>query len=175
MEIYHSVWGVGCFSHHFYETKQVQNFYSSTSRSISGIMSVSEQGPFLFPHHTCVLRWADAFQFHSFKGLFQAPRGSEVMTPFSTHYLMECQRFHVHLWNSSKLIWAGGSWDCHSFLRGKKKRWPQLNSHPETKAAKNFRSCNVHSCLLRSVISHLWDLLSKLLDRSWHDEDSRKK
>lgn len=70
-------------------------------------MSVSEQGPFLFPHHTCVPRWADAFQLHSFKGLFQAPRGSEVMTPFSTHYLMECQRFRVHLWNSSKLIRAG--------------------------------------------------------------------
>lgn len=77
MEMYHSVWCKGWFSNHFYEEKQVHQLQSSASKSISGIMSMSKQGPFLFPHHKCALRCVGTSQVCGLKGLFQAPVGLE--------------------------------------------------------------------------------------------------
>lgn len=73
MEMYHSVWCERWFSNHFYEEKQVHQLQSSAFKSISGIMSASKQGPFLFPHCKCALRCVGTSQACDLKGLFQAP------------------------------------------------------------------------------------------------------
>lgn len=163
--MYHSVWCEGWFSNHFYEEKHVHQLQSCASKSISGIMSASKQGLFLFPHHKCALKCVGTFQVCCLKGSFQAPVDLKLWPLYSIHFLT--------VWwflNSSKFTLASAHHDkvlCETWdilvSSGMTMPVKQMSRFPRGKRLhrSTSRPCNFHSHPFPlSVTCHLWDLLS---------------